>query len=250
LGKKASSYTATEPQTPLNVFLWVHFSLGIQNSHSSRECTNEMKQFGVPSADASDDSAQPLAVVEKHTDALAVVHASNGFSEHIAYLQNLEFRASCLVLGLRDGVGHNDLVQGAGVDAINGVAAQDAMRDERHYLGRTLFLQQLRSAGNGVGRVGKIVNKDRGATRHVSHQHHGRVLPVVDLGRTAFLVDERKGHAERISDGGRSLGTTRIRTDHNGLLVVGDVELDVLTQKMAAIEVVHWDVEETLVLGI
>jgi hypothetical protein len=179
-----------------------------------------------------------------------MVYASDGFSEHIAYFQNLEFRASCLVFGLRDGIGHHDLVQGAGVDAIDGVAAQDAVRDERKYLSCAFLLQQLRSAGDSIRCIGKIVDKDRGAVRDVSHQHHGRVLPIVDLGRTAFLVDERKGHAERVGDGGRTLGTTRIRTDHHGLLVVGDVELDVLAQEMATVQVVHRDVEEALVLRI
>jgi hypothetical protein len=63
-------------------------------------------------------------------------------------------------------------------------------------------------------------------------------------------VDQRKGHAEGVGDGGRALGAACVWADDDGLLVVGDVELDVLAQEVAAIQVVDGDVEEALVLGV
>lgn len=63
-------------------------------------------------------------------------------------------------------------------------------------------------------------------------------------------MDEGEGHAERIGDGGRTLSTASIGADDDGLLVVGDVELDVFAQEMAAVQVVDRDVEEALILGV
>jgi hypothetical protein len=154
------------------------------------------------------------------------------------------------MLRLIDRVRHNDFVQGASVDAIDRIAAQDAVRDERVHLGCAFLLQQLGRACDGVGGVCQIVYEDGRAVCDVAHQHHGRVLAVVDLCGSALLVDEGKGHAERVGDGSRTLGTACVWADYDGLLVVGDVELDVLSEEVAAVEVVDRDVEEALVLGI
>jgi len=63
-------------------------------------------------------------------------------------------------------------------------------------------------------------------------------------------VDEGEGHAERVGNGGCALGSACIGADYNGVLVVGDVELDVLAEEVAAVEIVDWDVEEALVLRV
>lgn len=63
-------------------------------------------------------------------------------------------------------------------------------------------------------------------------------------------MDKCKGHAECISDGGGSLGTTCVRGDYNGLLVVGDVELDVFAQEVTPVQVVDGDIEKPLVLRV
>lgn len=63
-------------------------------------------------------------------------------------------------------------------------------------------------------------------------------------------MDEGKGHAEGVGDGGCAFGATCIGADDDGLLVVGDVELDVFAQQVAAVEVVDGDIEEALVLGV
>lgn len=63
-------------------------------------------------------------------------------------------------------------------------------------------------------------------------------------------MDKGKGHAEGISNGRGSLGTTSVRGDDHGLLVVGDVELDVFAEKVTAVEVVYGDIEESLVLRV
>ena len=63
-------------------------------------------------------------------------------------------------------------------------------------------------------------------------------------------MNEGEGHAERISDGGSAFCATSVGGDDNGLLVVGDVELDVFTEEVATVKVVNGDIEEALVLGV
>jgi len=192
----------------------------------------------------------PLAVIEEHTDALAVMHASNRLCKHVAHFKHFQLGTTRLVLSLIDRVRDYDLVQCAGVDAIDSIAAQDAVGNERIHLGRALLLQQLRGPSNGIRGICQVVDEDGGALCNVSDQHHGRVLSVVNLRGSTLLVNEGKWHAERIGDGGRTLSTASIGADDDGLLVVGDVELDVFPEEMAAVQVVDRDVEEALVLGV
>lgn len=154
------------------------------------------------------------------------------------------------MLGLVDGVCHNDFVQCAGVDTINRISAEDTVGDQRIHLRSALLLQELRSASDGVRSVRQVVDQNGRAVCDVSYKHHSRILPVVDLRGSTLLVDEREWHAECIGDGSRSLCASGVWTDDNGLLVVGDVGLNVLAQKVATVEVVNGNVEETLVLGV
>ena len=51
-----------------------------------------------------------------------MVHPADGFGEHVANLQNLEFGACLEVLLLRHGVGGDNLVDSAGINALDSVA--------------------------------------------------------------------------------------------------------------------------------
>ena len=92
-----------------------------------------------------------------------------GFSahlcKHIADLENLQLGAPGHVLGLVNRVGHNDLVQSTRVDAVDGIATKDAMRDQRIHLRGALLLDQLGRARDGVGCVSQVVDEDGGAAR-------------------------------------------------------------------------------------
>jgi hypothetical protein len=63
-------------------------------------------------------------------------------------------------------------------------------------------------------------------------------------------VDQGEWHAEGVCDGGCALGAAGVGGHDDGLLVVGDVELDVFAEEVAAVEVVDGDIEEALVLGV
>lgn len=179
-----------------------------------------------------------------------MVNAANRFSKDVSDFQDFELGASSLVLFLVNCVCYNDFVEGAGIDALNGVAGKDTVGDECVHFGRTFLLQQLCGASDGVGCVGQVIDKDGRALGDISDQHHGSILTVVDLCGSALLVDESERHAKCISNGSRTLSTASIGTDYDSLEVVGDVKLYVLSEKMTAVEIVHWNVEEALVLGV
>lgn len=63
-------------------------------------------------------------------------------------------------------------------------------------------------------------------------------------------MDECKGHAQRICYSRRALRSSGVGANHDGLLVLWDVVLDVFADQVAAVQVVHGDVEEALVLRV
>jgi hypothetical protein len=107
--------------------------------------------------------------------------------EDVSYFQNLQLLAALLVLLLVDTVGNNNLVDGTSIDAVDGIAAEHAVSDESDDLVGTLLFQELGCASDGVGSVGKIVDKDSDTVCDVTYQHHGRVLAVGDLSRATLL---------------------------------------------------------------
>jgi hypothetical protein len=108
-------------------------------------------------------------------------------SKHIADLQNFKLGTAGQVVRLIHAVRHNHFIESTRVDPVDSVSAQDSMCDERIHLGSALFLQQLRGSCDGVRCVRQIVNKDRCSFCNVANQHHGGILSVANLSRSAFL---------------------------------------------------------------
>ena len=132
----------------------------------------------------------PLVVVEEHADGLAVVDATDGLAEDGRDIQDVELGPQQrLMLDLGHRVGHNHLVDGRRLDAVDGIAAEDTMSQEGVDLGGALPLEELSGASDGVARVEKVVDEDANAVCHIADQHHARILPICDLGGTAFLQE-------------------------------------------------------------
>lgn len=170
--------------------------------------------------------------------------------KHVANLEYLQLRTPRFVFVLINSVGDYNFVKRTGVDAVDSVSTENAVGDQCIHLRSTLFLHQFGRASDGIRCVCQIVDEDGSAVCHIAHKHHSRVLPVADLCRSTLLVNQREWHTERIGDGCSSLRTSSIRTDDDSLLVIGDVRLDVLAEKMAPVQVVNWNVEEALVLRV
>jgi hypothetical protein len=61
------------------------------------------------------------------------------------------------VVCLINAIGHHNLVEGAGIDAVNSVTAQDSVCHQSIDFRCTFFFQEFGSAGDGIRRVSKIV---------------------------------------------------------------------------------------------
>lgn len=127
--------------------------------------------------------------MEQHTNALPMMDPSNRLSKHKAHLEHLKLISKqplmrCLINAVR----HDNSVQCAGFDPLDRIAAEDAVCDEGIDLGGSLFLEQFRRAGDGVARVGHVVDEDGRAVGYVSDEHHGGILALVDLRWPALLL--------------------------------------------------------------
>ncbi|CRK25666.1 hypothetical protein BN1723_013652, partial [Verticillium longisporum] len=71
--------------------------------------------------------------------------------------------------------GHDDLVNGRGIDAGNGVAAKDAVGEEGCDGGGALLLQELCGTGDRVTSVHKVIDQDARPVLDVTDQHHAGV---------------------------------------------------------------------------
>jgi len=63
-------------------------------------------------------------------------------------------------------------------------------------------------------------------------------------------VDQSEFCAKGVCDGGRAFGATGVGADDDALFEIGDVSLNVLFENRSSVEVVHWDIEEALVLRV
>lgn len=64
------------------------------------------------------------------------------------------------------------------------------------------------------------------------------------------FVDQRKWHSQSISNGSCTLCTASIRADDHRFLVVRNMVLNVLAQKMTPVQIVNRNVKESLILRI
>lgn len=129
-----------------------------------------------------------LVVIKQDADGFTMVDAPDRLGKDGRDIQNIQLGSKKrLVLVLRHRVGHNHLVDGRCLYAVDSVTAEDAVGQKGVDLGRTLLFAELGSACNGVARIEKVVDENADAVPHITHQHHACVLPVRDLSRAAFL---------------------------------------------------------------
>lgn len=126
-------------------------------------------------------------MLEQDANRLAVVDTTNGLGKDGGNVNDLELGAEAAVLRLGHRVGDEYLVNGRGVDAGNGIAAENTVGKQGVDLEGALALEKLGSAGNGVGRVAEIVHQDADAVSDVTDEHHAGVALLGKLDRAAFL---------------------------------------------------------------
>lgn len=133
--------------------------------------------------------------VEQFRHALPVVTASDDFGEHDTDVNYLYFRTLCHVLLLRERVRHDQLLQRAGCDGRQRVAAQYPVRDEPEDSGCACLREVRRGETQRSARVGHVVHENGDFVFDVADEDHPR-----DFVRFfSLLVKQRKVDAEPIS---------------------------------------------------
>lgn len=126
-------------------------------------------------------------ILKQNTNTLPMMHPPNRLGKHGAHLQNLQLRTTEHMFVLGDRVRRDDFIQTRGVDALDGVAGEDAVRHEREDGVRAFLLEQFGRPRDRVRGIGQVVDEDRGAVLDGADEEHGGVLAVVDGGWTTFL---------------------------------------------------------------
>lgn len=129
----------------------------------------------------------PSVILEKHTDTLPMMYPANCLCKHLPHLQHLQFLAPLKVLVLRHRVRHDHFVQVRGVDPLDGIARENAVRDQSVNGSRARFLEQFGGAGDGVGGVGQIIDKNCASVGHGADEKESGGLAGRGVSRSAFL---------------------------------------------------------------
>lgn len=174
--------------------------------------------------------------------ALAIVSPTNGLGEHHGHVNTLNLVAILHVTVLWNRVCHHNGFEASIVDAWDGWTAEDSMGEDGKDLGGSGFEELLGSVTNGSACVCHVVDENRDSLSYVTDEHHGR-----DLVRLlAFFVDQSELDIQSVSDRRDTFRTTGIWRHDNRVSPVGDVLFDPLQHSGLGVEVVDWNVEETL----
>ena len=128
--------------------------------------------------------------------------AATGLAQCRADVDGLDLITLLLLLGMGDGVGHDQSAQAAAVEVINGLAGQDAVHHNGIDLLGTMLHDGVGSLDEGATGIGHIVNDNGNLVLNVTDEDHAG-----DLVRTrTFLVDEGKLQIEAVGNTRRSVG--------------------------------------------
>ena len=116
-----------------------------------------------------------------------MVYPPDRLGKYPPNIQHLELRTPFLVFLLRYAVRHHDFIQRTGVDAVDGLPAENAVGEQGVDFGCALFFEEFCRTGDGVRGVGEVVDEDGEPVGDVADEHHGRVLAVGDFGGAALL---------------------------------------------------------------
>ena len=115
---------------------------------------------------------------------------STGLRQRRANVNRLQLPTHLLLLLVRHRVGHHHFTQSTPVQRLNGLPAQDAVRDNGHHLLGSSSQERVGGFDERPTRIGHVVDDDGRLVPDVADEHHARDF--IRLG--TLFVD--KGEAE------------------------------------------------------
>ena len=137
---------------------------------------------------------------EEEANGFSVVCTTASLGQRGADINGLNLIASLLLLGVGDSVGHNQAVQTATVQVLNGLAGEDPVNDNGvDFLG-TVLEDSVGSLDEGATGIGHVVDDDGDLVLDVTDKNHAGDL----VGAGTLLVDESELQIETVSNGSRT----------------------------------------------
>jgi hypothetical protein len=149
------------------------------------------------------------------------------------------------------------------VDILNGVTAEDAVRDNGKHFGSAMLIkrsscfgklhcnssQQLRITSDSAeayrsASICHIIDDDGNLVLDITNEDHA----ADNIGSRALLVNEGKSRVETVSNRRRALGTACVGRDNDAVLDI-QVVFDPAKHGRLRVQVVDRDIEEALDLG-
>lgn len=133
---------------------------------------------------------------------------TTGLSQRGGDVNHLDLVALATLLAQRHRVRDNDAAEFTPVERFDGVAAEDAMRDNGDHFPRAIGHDRIRRFHQRATCVGHVVDEDGDAVLHIAHEDHARHL----IRTRALFMDESKSEIEAVGDrGGSVVGSALFR---------------------------------------
>src|SRR5438034_1262804 len=181
---------------------------------------------------------------EQGRDGFLVVDPPNGLAEQRRHSQHGHPTGRALLGRERDRVGDDDLLDGRGLDAVDGRARQHGVDAARQDAPRALPLDGGDRLHQRAGGVDHVVDHHRVAAVDVADEVHGHGRPRL----VAPLVDDGQARVEPLGDRARTLHAAGVGRDEDGVAEVLLLQI-VDHHDRAREQVVDRDVEEALDLA-
>lgn len=175
---------------------------------------------------------------------LAVVSPAYSLGKHHRHIDALDFGAILHMAVLWNCVGHDDCFEASVVDARNGRATEDAVRENCINFCGARFDKLLSGMANRTTSVSHIIHQNGNPVFHITDEYHRSDF----IRLLALLVNQSELDVQSISYRRDTLSTSGIRRDDDRIPPLRDVLLDPLQHGRLSVEIIDGNVEESLKL--
>lgn len=140
-------------------------------------------------------------MTKQKRNALAVMCPATGLGQRRGDINRLKLVALSQLLAQRHRVRDNDAAEFTSVERFDGVAAENAVRDDGDHFPCAIGHDCIRRFHQRTTCVGHVVDEDGDAVLHIAHENHARHF----IRTRAFFMDESEAEVEAVSDRGGSI---------------------------------------------
>ena len=177
--------------------------------------------------------------VEQGANRRTVVNIADTLGQNSGNGSHTELFALGGMVAERNGVGHDDFLEGRIIETLAGGAGKHGMRGAGvHFLGAA-FHENVGSRADGARGIDHVVHEHGGLAGDVADDVHFRHL----IGTVAALVDDGEAGVHLLGEGAGTFHAAGVGGNHDDVAGKG---AELLQQHGAGVQVIHGAVEEAL----